>query len=82
MKTTVQLGDQLARDAKAFARAHGLTLRELIEEGLRRELRRREQPRRFRWEPLVEGRAGDPVPTRPPHELAYDEPSLPDSRDR
>jgi hypothetical protein len=42
MKTTVELPDQLAREAKAFAREHGVTLRELIERGLRAELARAE----------------------------------------
>lgn len=74
MKTTVELSDQLARDAKAFARAHGLTLRELIERGLRYELQRRKAPTEFSWDPVVVGEPGDPVPSRPPHELAYEDP--------
>lgn len=72
MKTTVELTDQLAAEARRIARARGLTLRELIERGLRAELRRLEEPSSYRWEPLVGGRPADPFPSRPPHELAYD----------
>ena len=72
MKTTIDLPDQLAQDAKAFAREHGLTLRELVERGLREQLRRsRVEP--YEWEPVVAGRPGDPMPPRPPHEYAYEE---------
>lgn len=74
MKTTVELSDQLARDAKSFARAHGVTLRELIERGLRHELQRRAEPTDFSWDPIVVGEPGDQIPTRPPHELAYEDP--------
>lgn len=76
MKTTVELSDQLATDAKRFAREHGVTLRELIERGLRHELRRRSRPTEFTWEPIVVGEPGHPMPRRAPHELAYDEPSV------
>jgi hypothetical protein len=72
MKTTVELTDQLAAEARRIARARGLTLRELIERGLRAELRRLEAPSSYHWEPLVGGRPTDPFPTRPPHELAYE----------
>ena len=44
MKTTIELPDGLAREAKAFARAQGVTLRELVVEGLRRELQARTAP--------------------------------------
>lgn len=72
MKTTVELTDQLADEARRIARARGLTLRELIERGLRAELRRLEEPIGYHWEPLVGGRPSDPFPTRPPHEFAYE----------
>lgn len=41
MKTTIDLPDALARTAKALAAEHGVTLRELVVDGLRRELDRR-----------------------------------------
>ena len=40
MKTTVELADDLVREAKRHASRHGLTLRAVIEEGIRSTLRR------------------------------------------
>ena len=72
MKTTVELPDELARRAREHARTHGITLRALIERGLREQLRDdRDQPA-YRWDPVTAGEPGDPFPDRPPHELAYD----------
>lgn len=45
MKTTVELSDALLDEARRAAREDGLTLRALLEAGLRRELAER-QPRR------------------------------------
>lgn len=39
MKTTIELADDLAVDAKRFAARHGVTLRSVIEEGIRMKLR-------------------------------------------
>ena len=39
MKTTVDLADDLAREAKRYAARHGLTLRAMIEEAIRSMLR-------------------------------------------
>jgi hypothetical protein len=47
MKTTVELSDELARQARRLAALEGTTLRALIEEGLRIVLRGRRQPARF-----------------------------------
>lgn len=41
MKTTIDLPDELAREAKRVAAAGGATLRELVVEGLRHEVERR-----------------------------------------
>ena len=48
MKTTVEIADALLREAKLAAQNAGVTLRDLIEQGLRRELAARKQDRPFR----------------------------------
>ena len=40
MKTTLDLADDLAREAKRYAARHGLTLRVVIEDAIRSTLRR------------------------------------------
>lgn len=47
MKTTVEIPDALAEEAKALARRERTTLRALIEAGLRHVLRERGRPGRF-----------------------------------
>lgn len=44
MKTTIDLPDALAREAKALAHREGVSLRELVVEGLRTEVARRSAP--------------------------------------
>ncbi len=46
VKTTVEIADALLREAKVAAGANGITLRDLIESGLRRELDARTQTAR------------------------------------
>jgi hypothetical protein len=48
MKTTVEIPDPLAEEAKALARREKTTLRALIETGLRQVLRDRRSKARFR----------------------------------
>jgi hypothetical protein len=48
MKTTVEIADALAREAKEIAAREGTTLRELIEAGLRSVLRDRRRKAAFR----------------------------------
>ena len=48
MKTTVEITDSLLEEAKGVARNRGLTLRQLIEDGLRESLRR-QRPRSPRF---------------------------------
>jgi len=49
VKTTIELPDDLAAHARLCAAAAGTTMRSLIEEALRRELARRQQPES--WKP-------------------------------
>jgi hypothetical protein len=56
MKTTVEISDPLLAEAKALAQQKGLTLRQLIEEGLRESIREHHKPKpKFR---LKDGSVG------------------------
>lgn len=48
MKTTIEIADPLLNRAKQVAAAEGVTLRELVEDGLRRVLEEREKRGAFR----------------------------------
>jgi|KBSSwiStaDraftv2_1062776.scaffolds.fasta_scaffold207471_4 hypothetical protein len=67
MKATVEIADGLFAEAKKLAKERDVTLRELIECGLRKELRDRQRPpTKRRWRDLS---FGDPNATswlRPP----------------
>ncbi|MXG91252.1 DUF2191 domain-containing protein [Nocardioides flavescens] len=43
MKTTIELPDELVREVKQLAAESGATMRDVVVEGLRRELRRRRE---------------------------------------
>lgn len=61
MKTTIEISDALAEEAKALARREGTTLRALIEAGLRQVLRDRRRRSRFRLrDARFEGRGLQP----------------------
>lgn len=45
MKTTIELPDELLRQVRDFSRSSGVTMRELMVEGLRSELAKRQVPR-------------------------------------
>jgi hypothetical protein len=47
MKTTVEISDSLLREARQVAREQGVTLRSLIEEGLRSVLGERSRAKRY-----------------------------------
>ena len=47
MKTTIELADGLLAEARRVARREGLTLKALLEQGLRRALDDRRRPRTF-----------------------------------
>lgn len=51
-KTTIEITDDLLERAKRIAQRDGMTLRELVEDGLRRTLSEREAPRRREIQPL------------------------------
>ena len=48
MKTTIEVAPALLADARRIAAEEGITLRALIEEGLRSSIQRRSTPRAFR----------------------------------
>lgn len=48
VKTTIDLPDELAREAKAFASRKKITLRALIEQGIRQVLREDRAPGKFK----------------------------------
>jgi hypothetical protein len=48
MKTTIEISEQLLREAKKVAARDGTTLRTLVEDGLRHELSHRQKPNSFR----------------------------------
>ena len=61
MKTTIELSDELARKAKAFAARRNMTLRAVIEQGIRQVLREDRSAGRFELrDASVEGRGLQP----------------------
>lgn len=62
MRTTVDLNDELLRKAKRLAADEGVTLREVLERGLRAVVERRppSKPYKLRWR-TEGGRAPPPV---------------------
>jgi hypothetical protein len=58
MKTTVELPDDLLREAQQLARAEGTTLKSLMEEGLRAVVGRHRESRRFELEDASVGGRG------------------------
>ena len=60
MKTTIDLPDALATEAKRVARERKTTLRELVVNGLRLELERDRSPRPDFAFPLADGRGVSP----------------------
>jgi hypothetical protein len=78
MKTTIELPDALADQARALAREQNVTLRELITEGLRAEVERRSlprQPRPFRFRTVGGQGLHEDVAPHSLTGLAYDLPS-------
>jgi hypothetical protein len=48
IKTTIEISDLLLKDAKRLAARDGVTLRTLVESGLRHEIAQRKRPAAFR----------------------------------
>jgi hypothetical protein len=48
MKTTIEIADALFHEAKKVTAAEGITLRDLVEEGLRRTLMERKQRKPYK----------------------------------
>lgn len=62
MKTTIELSDDLAARARAYAARRGTTLRAIIEEGLRRSLREEQEAKPFRLRDACVGGHGLQAP--------------------
>ena len=61
MKTTVELPDDLVREAQQIARAEGTTLRSVLEEGLRAVINRHKAAQQFALrDASVDGRGLNP----------------------
>lgn len=58
MKTTIDIADSLMREARRVAAREGTTLRNLVEEGLRRVLQGRRQQPPFRLRKVTFGGRG------------------------
>jgi hypothetical protein len=58
MKTTVEIADELFARSREVAQREGMTLRTLIEEGLRAALARRELKPSYTWPDLSVGGEG------------------------
>ena len=64
MKTTIEISDELARMAKAHAARENITLRALIERGLRLAVRADRHPRQFELRDASVGGRGLQPPYR------------------
>lgn len=65
MKTTVEIADSLFEEAKAVAASRGVPFRQVLEEGLRAVLSRREKRGRFRLRDGSFGKASGSHGARP-----------------
>ena len=53
MKTTIEISDSLLRKAKRVARAQGITLKSLTEEGLKKVIEERTTRQAYKVEPVT-----------------------------
>ena len=58
MRTTISIHDELLKTAKLYARERGVTLGQLVEDGLRRELAVRDEPSKPVEIPVFKGGNG------------------------
>lgn len=81
MKTTIDIADDLIIRAKAVQKRDDVTLRSLIEEGLRLALDRHNLKTNYRFTPVVTGEPFKPgMPTVDVNELIRDSNDRPDWR--
>ena len=53
MKTTLEISDTLLGEIKEIAKAEGVTLRSLVEEGLHQVLKEHSTPRKYDYKPVT-----------------------------
>ncbi len=58
MKTTIDIADPILREARKLANRDGITLRALVERGLRRVISERKRNQPFRFELVTSGGQG------------------------
>jgi hypothetical protein len=58
MKTTIEIPDDLLREAKEYAARHGLPLREVVVRGIRSIVKGSPQPRKFKLKTIAMGGSG------------------------
>lgn len=65
MKTTIEIPDSLFEEAKSWAAQRGVTLRQIVEEGLRQIIQAKETPKAFRLRDSSFGKPGKRAGSRP-----------------
>lgn len=58
MKTTVEIPDDLLREAKEYAARHGIPLREVVTRGIRSVVKGSSRPAKFKLKTITTGGSG------------------------